>query len=489
MKEWFHVEEAMQERAHDNDSSIFELESHVITAYYSVVPNRMSNGPEVLSREDYLTAHETHVDSTLPLRLVINSEILIRELQHMSKIRLHQKPLILAPPYKILIHNWDTIQRTLKTLKKASFAESAELDDTKEWEIKSRIKHLQCLHDFVQTDLAQLIGLRLKAREATLDYISFDEVYHLFSPGDLLVASNTGQDQLYQVYAVTGGRMRTEWPDPSYEFSDTMETIKVANSVGFTNVRLSCYIMGWDGNRIGPIHFAHEIQHFVGRRRITELSAYPLRFLKNPSKIQEALKIRGQNVVECSGHRRYSAPSCQPLWPLEVFVVGTRPDENSAKSWDEVSKNLASKEVTHDVDGDVYIDYQSRYQYTFEIDSRISNLPDSLDDYRVPVYDWDATRVDQDVEQRLMDQYILLNQDVTVVRKTSEDLGEDGARLQLLSSYVPGFEFRSRSWGKSSFSIHRNVQCRERYIYIHHAKPKSHSMVGRAKRTTDRLLT
>lgn len=484
MTEWF------QERPHDSHRSVFELESHVITAYYTVVPNGRSNGPDILSREDYLSAHGTHVDNTLPLRLLIKSDILIRELQRISKVRLDQEPLILIPPYKILIHHWDTIQRSLQTLKEARFAEAAKLDDAKEWEIKSRIDHLQCLHDFVQTDLAHLIGLRLKAREATLDYVSFDEVYHLFSPGDLLMGSNSGQDQLYQVYAVTGGRMRTKWPDSLYEFSDSMETIKGAHSArGFTNVRLSCYIMAWDGNRIGPIHFVHEIQHFVGRRRITELPAYPLRFLKNPSEVQNALRIRGQNVVECSGHRRYSAPSCQPLWPIEVFVVGTRYNQNSAKSWNEISKDLANKEVTHDVDGDVYIDYQSRYHFTFEIDPQISRLHDSLDEHPVPIYDSDTTTVDLHVDERLTDQFILLNQDITRVRKTSGDLDEDGARLQLLSSYVPGYEFRSRCWGKFSVSFPCNVQYRERYPCIHDAKPKSYSVVGRAKHTADRIFT
>lgn len=488
-----------QKGPQDNSPTASKAEHHVLTAYYNEVAHAMVKSPKVLGRQDYLTAHDAHADDTLPLRLCIESEILIKELQRICKAQLHQKSLVLIPPYKLLIHHWDAIQATLQTLKEArGLKEDAELDSHEAGDIDTRIEHLECLHDFVQTDLAHLIGLRLKAKEATLEYVSFEEVYYLFSPGDLVVGSNTGEDQLYQVYAVTGGRMRLKRPERFYDTNDRMTTSNEGLSArvgSFTNVRLACYILAWDGSRIGPIHFPHEIQPFPGKRRITELTVYPLRFLKDSSQIQTALQIRGRNVVECSGHRRHSAQSCQPLWPIEVFLLGTlsRSHENTFMPWDEVSKHVASEEVVQDVDGDVYIDYRSRYRFTFEMNPLISSLPRPVVDYREIIEsingqtDRDFSHGDHDVDDYLTDQFLLTNQHVTGVRAISDNLDEDDTRLQLLSPYVPGYEFRSRCWSKSSLSSPNDAPSEKHSILCLYAETKVYSVVRRPKGPGNRL--
>lgn len=58
---------------------------------------------------------------------------------------------------------------------------------SEEADIHMLTEHLQCLYDFMQTDLAHLHGLRLKVQDAKLRKISFDELYYLFSPGDLVI--------------------------------------------------------------------------------------------------------------------------------------------------------------------------------------------------------------------------------------------------------------------------------------------------------------
>lgn len=405
-----------------------------------------------MSKQDYLTAHDTHVRSTVPLRLVIESKTLIEELRDITKVSFHQHPLILVPAYKLLVHHWDTIQATLQKLKKLRDLDRvSESRDHEVGDIITRIDHLQCLHNFVQTDLAHLIGLRLKARDATLEYVHFDELYYLFSIGDLIVGSNTGQDQLYQVYAMGGGRMRLQKPQSPEHFRSDVRL--GGSGENFTNLKLACFILAWDGKKIGPIHFVHEIQCFTGRRRVTDLAAYPLRVLENPSRIQIALRKRGYNVVESFGHMRYSAQSSRPLWPLQVFIEGThrRFHNGSLLPWDQNSKRVASIEELEYVDGDVYIDYKERYRFDFEMDPLISELPRLVRGHLETTESIDGQN-DSDVidgghsfDDFLTDQFMLQSQHIVGVQRPVEG---DGARLQLLSPHVPGYDLRSRRWCK-----------------------------------------
>lgn len=494
MAEWFRRGDTDHSKPESTDGTPEpEPDAHVIAAYYNELPatSPVGNSPQ-LSSEDFCEAHTRQVENPkpVPLRILIQSEVLIRELQDISKFHLHQKPLALIPPYKLLVHNWEAINERLQAVKKTRDAlnQGITLDVSEEAGIHKRVDHLECLWNFIQTDLAHLIGLRLKAKQKKLQTIAFDELYYLFSPGDLVVSSETGLDQLYQIYAVNGGRVRLKKPEAVF-LRHRIKDYDLTAGVGtWTNLQIECYILAWDGKRIGPCQFTHQIRYFPGPRKITDLEVYPIRFLPNSSSIQQSLQERGRSVIECSGHMRYAASSLQPLWPLMVFIEGTqsRYVDNVHMEWDAIAKKRASETILQSIDSDVFIDYEPLYRCksvlglsqcpipppppisysvrcqshnkpitdNFETNLAISNLQGPFGDVRETNEsisgqdDRDFTSGDNDVDSYLTDQFRVDNRHVIRVSKPNKDLDRDRDRLQLLSCYVPAFEFRSRSWSK-----------------------------------------
>jgi hypothetical protein len=56
-----------------------------------------------------------------------------------------------------------------------------------EKEAQEAILHWRCFVDFIQTHLKNLLGLRNCIAERKLEKISFDNLWHLFSPGDIVL--------------------------------------------------------------------------------------------------------------------------------------------------------------------------------------------------------------------------------------------------------------------------------------------------------------
>jgi hypothetical protein len=96
-------------------------------------------------------------------------------------------------------------------------------------ELAIRVEHLSCLRDFIKTDLGHFLGLRLKVQEGSLETITFEDLYHLYWPGDLVINRKTEKvDSLHQVYGVTGGRMRLL--KYSYVYKETNHPEEADNS-------------------------------------------------------------------------------------------------------------------------------------------------------------------------------------------------------------------------------------------------------------------
>lgn len=447
--EWFaRAENLRSSQDPDQISSTHQTGNgvHIVTAYYQDVPGP-GDGVTNLDRSDMVPFGIGDHGSTGPLRLVISSELLVRELQLISNVYLHQRPLALIPPFKLLVHNWEGIKKRVRAL-----------EETHSGPANVRLQHLQCLHDFIQNDLAYLIGLKKRIEEATIREVSFDELYFAFQPGDLVVSHDTGTDQLYCVYGVTGGRMRLMNVDKSSPYFTQGSKGAIAGVGTWTDVVIECFTIGWDGTQLGPLSIKHRIHHFNGRMTITDLDVYPLRYLDNAQDIRQRLRLRGRRSFDCSGHKKHSGLTVPPHWLLEKFRFGTRAVafENSWFTWEDYAKMKAGDAEIRELNSDVYIDYRQGFRYNFEDHIEIGDLERSTGDPRevnesissLTQMDISYASGDHDVDGSRTNDFLVRNRQLVRPSKPAENFVGEERRLELLSPFALAYDFKSRSWSK-----------------------------------------
>lgn len=319
-----------------------------------------------------------------------------------------------------------------------------------------RISHLKVLFNFIKTDLGHLIGLKMKIQEATLENISFDEVYHLYNPGDLIINRKADVDHLHEVYAVTGGRVRLGRYDSAYrqpgQIADDADDAPDAGVGTWTDVVIDCFRMRWDGTHVGPFRLTHRVRHYVGERAITDLDFYPVRFRENPERICDALEHRGMKVLECHGHMKYegltvAASGKQPMPPPSRF-----PEYAPALTFESIT---GVSEGGMEIESDVYVDMKAYHQTlpppmrAFGKLRRVRPSPreviESLPGINLTL---DYHTGDHDVDEARSDEF-MARCFYLVNPRTPEEIVGRTACLSLLSRSVPVYEFRSRDWGKS----------------------------------------
>ncbi|KAK8058168.1 hypothetical protein PG994_008616 [Apiospora phragmitis] len=419
-----------------------------IQVFYRSIPSTMENPDSIASEDDFKHAHDISHQREKPQRVLINSTILIKDLESICGLPLPHRPQ--EQREQLLVYNWPGIQNALKSMQdeqktvmlkkqdvtidtpqakpsdgeprgipgkqhesntkpdKQHTSDAEPVNNNLKDKLLLRINHLKVLVDFIKTDLGHLIGLRMKIRDATLGAITFEELCHLYAPGDLIINRKASVDHLHQVYATTGGRMRL-----SRNFGGIPDDSPDAGAGTWTDVVIDCIRMRWDGTDIGPFRLTHRVPPFIGERRITDLDFYPVRFRDNPDDLCDDLAARGKKVLECHGHMKYEG--------LTVDAIGQQPKPESPFSPRYgLPPALTYESVTgisqggQEIESDVYIDMKTYYQ----------TLDPSLRVY-------DKLRRSQPSE-----------------RETPEELAGKGktACLALLSRAVPAYEFRSREW-------------------------------------------
>ncbi|KAK8034071.1 AAA family ATPase [Apiospora rasikravindrae] len=463
--------------------------SPVIQVFYRTVPSTMPDPGSIISDDDFKKAHDTSHQREKPQRALINSTLLIKDMENICGLQLPRRPHELIPPFKLLVYNWAGIQNAIESLEyeqKAvvskerhvtidvlqsdlSGGESQEMNMNKEQQqsniqtdenltsnvdlgtsvikekLSLRISHLKVLVDFIKTDLGHLLGLRMKIRDATLESITFEEMCHLYAPGDLIINRKASVDHLHQVYAATGGRMRL--CGRSGPFGDSSDS----GAGTWTDVVLDCIRMRWDGTHIGPFRLIHRIRHYIGERQVTDLDFYPVRFRSNPEDICGALEARGRKVLECYGHRKYEGLTVDPTGQQPIPEPGNRP------------RNMKPPDLTYDsitgtsqggqeIESDVYVDIKTYHQTLDPILRVYDKLRRSPPSERETAEDLPGGRGendyragDHDVDEARSDAF--MNENFHLIDpKTPEELAKNPSCLALLSRAMPAYEFRSREW-------------------------------------------
>lgn len=451
VSEWYvraektRVTGSVQEPA-ESTTSTPKIGTHVMTAYYQDDPNEVDLSIE---SPEYSSPRIRKDNSMGPLRLVISSDILIRELQEISNVYLHQRPLALIPPFKLLVHNWDGIKtrlRELEDIPSSSLTRGAH----------TRLQHLQCLHHFVQAEMAYFFLLQAQIKDTSLQTVTFDQVYFLFSPGDVVVSSDTGTDQLYRVYGVSGGRIRLRNPDrnlPEERFRSATAGVGT-----WTDVHIECFLMAWDGKQLGPISLRFNIHHFIGKRNVIDLEVYPLRYLSNAQKIRDSVRLRGRRSFDSVGHRKHAGLTVPPHWTLEAFRIGLRDRvvDNAYLTWEQYARRRAHDAEIREINSDIYIDYDQGYRYNFENHAEIGVLARSYGDQRevnesvssLAQMDISYSSGDHDVDASLTNDFLLRNQRLVKPSKPEDNLTGEESRLELLSPFALAYDFKLRSWSE-----------------------------------------
>lgn len=448
-----------------------ENSRNIVDVFYTEVPKTITTpNQDDVSQETSGYSNERW--SVGPQRILIHSEEMIQELRQTTKVSLRGSNMAMVPPFKLLIRNQDAIKSKLEELRQHADAGHADTSSPAVRDSKSidsntknspsdtedkppvaysRVDRLQCIHDLIQTDLANYIGFDGMSRNGDLNEILFEEVYQIFKPGDLILSAESGDDQVYQVFAVTGGRMRLSKPSPDNGMPRALNLTALGNAPGtWTDLIINSFIMGWDGEDIGPLQISHVIPYFAGERGVSDLEVYPIQFHKDPSGLLERLRARGRKVVGCFGHKQYTGTPVRTSKFLAKFgMVGNVADSDSDSDSEDEEGGL--KMQSDMVRSDLYVDYRPSYTHFFATSSfslsLLSRSP-SAESETTEVLDNGQTQTyaDQEVDIHLSDKFLSSHRHLTTSGKPKQDLSHDHDRLQLLSGHVPGFIFSTRKW-------------------------------------------
>lgn len=319
-----------------------------------------------------------------------------------------------------------------------------------------RVNHLQCLCDFIRTDLSHILSLRQRIADGSIESVAFEDLWHLFKPGDLVMSTDRGRAQLFSAYHITGGQVRKR-KRTKYEV-DELENYQYRMESGTRNyyedprdeedpgdrgnslekfmaeqtnysgslgpLIVNCYMLVSDGMMIGPQEHYISIDPYAGEKPITELEVFPLRFHPKQDAIIKDMERRGRLFLGSPGHQSY----------------------------DGLSLVLRRREVREDLHGEVFIDLDSYYANLPQCRPKFATLQKSkadatqnsemFEDERDPV-----DLIDSEVDDKITEDYMA--KDIGAFEPvTAKSISADSTKVKLMPHRVIGYVFRSRRWCK-----------------------------------------
>ncbi|KAK4213819.1 hypothetical protein QBC37DRAFT_285202 [Rhypophila decipiens] len=371
-----------------------------------------------------------------------------------------QTPMFFPAPYKILTEYYLDFKARLaqleSELKKTSSivsdkAESKEAEqDDKEtakdskkynFHLANRTAHLRCLVTLIEDNLGDRIQLRAQIADRSIKEIAFEDLWHLFKPGDIVYSREpaTGRERLFKIYYVTGGMIRRR-KVRRYEESDFDNFVTADRrfvGVGcWTPLLLAAYTMEFDGTRSGPQKREILIKYYSGKQPIAELTAYPVCF--HPDKdLQSRFEKAGRQFLSSVGHRYYDG--------LTVPVDLRKPIGNG--------EQYHVRRCYDNIVSDVYVDFEEFYKVFDYLRPQIfkglrNPILDPTESSEVSAAGGIVTyRGHEEVDAKLSETFSSHN------RKSLEAFNPDEEPERLTSEFykllpqeVPAYAFRYRRW-------------------------------------------
>lgn len=311
-----------------------------------------------------------------------------------------------------------------------------------------RIAHLSCLRNFVSSELKDKVEMCKSIREGSLESIAFEDLWHLYSPGDIVVLKQKECITLIKVYSVAGGQMqhrarRSNEMEPSRRQRRTMdvngdqvdqsEEDELENlskretwAIGsWVPLKLDCFSMVSNGDLIGPVESFFKIKPFEGKKQITDLVLYPLRFHPDYETLLSQMEERGQLYLKAIGHKSYDG--------LTIPVLRGRPRT--------------------EVQGDVYIDLHNAQGPQRSLGILTQSLRDITTGTEIIHHPHTSPEQrflsGNEVDIKLAEQFMMSNR-ASLEPLTYEKANQMPEWLQLMPRAILGYVFRLRAWCKTT---------------------------------------
>ena len=186
------------------------------------------------------------------------------------------------------------------------------------------ITHLNVFTNFLKDDMRDVFAKHELLRSSNAGKVTFQDLWHLFMAGDLVVAENESGErglELYQVSILPACEVfssrrpvksistRTEG---SHQLVESVYKEEAISAMSMFTVDV--FYFDFDGQRFGPVEKRLQLMSFEGEKNIVDLPIYPLRYHKDADQFKEAMLARGKKFRELSAantypHREYNGLS------------------------------------------------------------------------------------------------------------------------------------------------------------------------------------
>lgn len=304
---------------------------------------------------------------------------------------------------------------------------------------QTQLLQLKCLYDFIARELKEEIELRERAKMGTLLKIRFQDLWHLYQMGDLVYSHSHGRDQLYKVYAVTGGQVVKCRIDTKESFSaaqinivDYEEAVEFHeeklqkeeySGVGiWTTFKVDCYKMAFDGVHCGPVDVLKRIRPYTGEREVTSLPIFPIQFHAGRDLLTRKLEDRGRKLLFGEAHQSYDGGS--------------------------VALDLGDK--NEKIESDVYIDFETYFQDFPLKKPQFGRFYRSKQNPAEVEEEWPGIRLllsGHEVDMKRFEEFMAANRtSLEPFKPEKNNISEK--HLVLLPPWVFGHIFQTRRWSE-----------------------------------------
>ncbi|KAL8721256.1 MAG: hypothetical protein Q9225_002033 [Loekoesia sp. 1 TL-2023] len=186
------------------------------------------------------------------------------------------------------------------------------------------ITHLRILAKFMKEDMKEIFARHELLRSSKAEKVTFQDMWHLFMAGDLVVAESESTErrlELYQVSILPAAdffstrRPVKEISTRTEGSQHLVESVYKEEAVSAMSVfKVDVFYFDFDGQKFGPVERRLQLVSYEGEKNIVDLPIYPLRFHKDAARFEAMMLERGMKFRELSTtqeypHREYSGLS------------------------------------------------------------------------------------------------------------------------------------------------------------------------------------